>query len=228
MSHSKPASRNKPLSLGVMISGRGSNLQALIKACASPHFPAHIVCVIANKGSAGGLELAKAAGIPAIVVPHTGFATREAFDVAVDTVLRQHNVELVCLAGFMRVLSGDFINRWTNAIVNIHPSLLPSFRGLHTHERTLEAGCKVAGCTVHFVRPELDDGPIIAQAAVPVLDDDTPDRLAARILEEEHRLYPEAIRAIADGRITIEGNRVKIKGATPTTQPLLNPAPKKG
>lgn len=214
------------LRIGVLISGRGSNFKALLDATLQPDFPAEIVCVVSNKGQAGGLEYARDAGIPDIVVPHTGFASREAFDVAVDTQLRRHDVELVVLAGFMRVLSAEFINRWPDRILNIHPSLLPAFRGLHTHERTIEAGCKIGGCTVHIVRPELDEGPIIAQAAVPVLEGDTAGVLAARILEQEHRIYPEAVRLIAEGRVEIDGMVARIRDAASTAHPLVNPAPR--
>lgn len=219
----KPGSK---LRIGVLISGRGSNFKALLDASLQPDFPAEIVCVISNKGQAGGLEYAREAGIATVVVPHTGFASREAFDVAVDTQLRRHDVELVVLAGFMRVLSAEFINRWPDRILNIHPSLLPAFRGLHTHERTIEAGCKIAGCTVHIVRPELDEGPIIAQAAVPVLEGDTAGTLAARILEQEHRIYPEAVRLIAEGRVEIDGMIARIRDAKSTAHPLVNPAPR--
>ena len=215
----------RKLRLAVLISGRGSNMQALLAATQAPGYPAEIVVVASNKASAGGLEIARAAGIATAVVPHTGFPSREAFDVAMDAELRRHDVDLVVLAGFMRVLTPEFINRWPDRIVNIHPSLLPAFRGLHTHERTIEAGCKIAGCTVHIVRPELDDGPILAQAAVPVLEGDTADTLAARILEQEHRVYPAAIRAIAEGRVSIDGMTARIDQAAPTAQPLLNPAP---
>lgn len=215
----------RKLRLAVLISGRGSNMQALLAATQAPGYPAEIVVVASNKASAGGLEIARAAGIATAVVPHTGFPSREAFDVAMDAELRRHDVDLVVLAGFMRVLTPEFINRWPDRIVNIHPSLLPAFRGLHTHERTIEAGCKIAGCTVHIVRPELDDGPILAQAAVPVLEGDTADTLAARILEQEHRVYPAAIRAIAEGRVSIDGMVARIERAAPTAQPLLNPAP---
>ena len=215
----------RKLRLAVLISGRGSNMQALLAATQAPGYPAEIVVVASNKASAAGLETARAAGIATAVVPHTGFPSREAFDIAMDAELRRHDVDLVVLAGFMRVLTPEFINRWPDRIVNIHPSLLPAFRGLHTHERTIEAGCKIAGCTVHIVRPELDDGPILAQAAVPVLEGDTADTLAARILEQEHRLYPAVIRAIAEGRVSIDGMLARINEAAPTAQPLLNPAP---
>ena len=216
----------RKLRIGVLISGRGSNFKALLDATQQPGYPAEIVCVISNKGQAAGLDYARAAGIPAIVISHTGFSSREAFDITVDDQLRRHEVDIVCLAGFMRVLSAEFINRWPDRILNIHPSLLPAFRGLHTHERTIEAGCKIAGCTVHIVRPELDEGPIIAQAAVPVLEGDTPGTLAARILEQEHRIYPEAVRLIAEGRVEIEGMIARIRDAKPTAQPLVNPAPR--
>ncbi|MGI4878267.1 MAG: phosphoribosylglycinamide formyltransferase [Janthinobacterium lividum] len=196
--------------VGVLISGRGSNMAALIAAAAEPGHPYEIAVVIANKADAGGLAVAQAAGIPTVIVSGREFTDRAAFDVALDVELRRHDVEIIALAGFMRILGAGFISGWPDRIVNIHPSLLPAFRGLDTHRRTLDAGCKVAGCTVHIVRAELDDGPILAQAVVPVLDDDDEASLAARILVEEHRIYPEAIRALADRRVTIDGMRTRI------------------
>lgn len=186
-------------------------MAALLAAAADPAWPARIACVIANRADAAGLETARAAGVPAEVVAHRDFATREAFEEALDARLRAHGVRAVALAGFMRVLTPLFITRWPDAILNIHPSLLPAFRGLDTHARALAAGCRVHGCTVHFVTPELDDGPIIAQACVPVLDDDTPDTLAARVLAEEHRLYPDAVARLARGELKIEGARVRLR-----------------
>jgi phosphoribosylglycinamide formyltransferase 1 len=195
--------------LGVLISGRGSNLQALIDACAQPDFPARISLVISNKGDAYGLERARAAGISTDIISHRDYESRAAFDAEMTDKLHAAGVQLVCLAGFMRILSAEFVQHWHGKLINIHPSLLPSFKGLHTHARAIEAGCKLHGCTVHFVEPELDEGPIILQAAVPVLDEDTQDTLAARVLEQEHMLYPQAVRLIAEGRTQIDGMRVK-------------------
>jgi phosphoribosylglycinamide formyltransferase 1 len=198
------------LRLGVLISGRGSNLQALIDACAAPDFPAQIVMVISNKADAYGLERAKAAGLATQVISHRDFASRDDFDAHMTEALRAANVGLVCLAGFMRILSASFVQSWKGKLINIHPSLLPSFKGLHTHERALEAGCKLHGCTVHFVEPELDEGPILLQAAVEVRDDDTAETLGTRVLQQEHRLLPHAVRLIAEGRTRINGKKVFI------------------
>lgn len=214
----------KRLDIAVLISGRGSNLQALIDACAQPDFPARIVCVISNKADAYGLERAKAAGIASHVVLYKDHGNRPDFDNAIDEVLRQYNIGLVCLAGFMRILSTEFVNRWRDRMINIHPSLLPAFKGLYTHERTLEAGVRIAGCTVHFVRPEMDNGPIIMQAAVPVHADDTADSLAARILEQEHVIYPEAVRLIALSRVRVAGSKAIIRKADAADGALVNPS----
>ncbi len=194
--------------LGVLISGRGSNLAALIEACRAPDFPAEIALVISNRPGAPGLAFAEQAGIPARVIDHKGFATRAAFDAALDEALRAARVDLVCNAGFMRILTPDFVEAWRDRHLNIHPSLLPAFRGLDTHERALAAGVRISGCTVHFVRAELDAGPIVAQAAVPVLPGDDPQTLAARVLRAEHRLYPWALRLVASGQAWVEGERV--------------------
>ncbi|HEY5208660.1 MAG TPA: phosphoribosylglycinamide formyltransferase [Stellaceae bacterium] len=181
------------LRLGILISGRGSNLQALIDACAAPSFPATVALVISNKAEAAGLDRARAAAIPSQVISH-----REPdFEAAIDAALRGAGVELVCLAGFMRILGADFVNGWRDRLINIHPSLLPAFPGLGTHRRVLAAGEAVAGCTVHFVRPEIDAGPIILRETVPVLPGDTETSLAARVLAAEHRLYPAAVRQVA-------------------------------
>lgn len=190
----------------VLISGRGSNLQALIDACADPNFPAEIVLVLSNIDGAGGLERAKKGGIATAVISHKG-RTREDFDAGIDAALRAAGVEIVCLAGFMRILSDGFAHKWEGRVLNIHPSLLPAFKGVHVHERVLAAGMKVSGCTVHFVVPELDAGPIIEQASVPVLASDTPEALAARVLVEEHRLYPHALAAVAEGRVRLENGK---------------------
>jgi phosphoribosylglycinamide formyltransferase-1 len=211
------------LKLGFLISGRGSNLQALIDATSEPGFPAEIALVISNKADAGGLDRAKEAGIATKVIPHKEFANREAFDTALDATLRAAGVELVCLAGFMRLLTAGFAESWHDRLINIHPSLLPSFKGLDSHGQALKAGVRFSGCTVHFVRPEMDAGPIILQAAVPVLDGDDEDALAARILEAEHRCYPLAVRLIAEGRISLENEIVRVAGGRFAEAPLLNP-----
>ncbi len=214
---------NQRLKLGVLISGRGSNLQALIAACAAPDFPAEIALVVSNRPGAGGLDHARAAGIATCVIDHKGFADREGFDRQVDAALRAAGVELVCLAGFMRLVSPWFVTAWPDRMINIHPALLPAFQGLHTHERALETGCRIHGCTVHFVRAEMDAGPIIMQAAVPVLPGDTPDSLGARVLAAEHRIYPAAVRLIAEHRIQIDGNQVHVAGETPDGAALFSP-----
>jgi phosphoribosylglycinamide formyltransferase-1 len=221
--------RQGRLKIGVLISGRGSNLQALIDACALPDYPAEIALVIANRADAFGIERARRAGVPAMVIPHRDFPDRESFDAALDAALRQAGVELVCTAGFMRILTARFVERWHDRQINIHPSLLPLFPGLHTHERALAAGVRFAGCTVHFVRLGVDTGPIIAQAAVPVLPDDDADRLAARVLAAEHRLFPLALRLVAEGRTRIVANpdgseRVMVAGAVAPADAMLNPA----
>jgi phosphoribosylglycinamide formyltransferase-1 len=195
----------------VLISGSGSNLQALIDAAQAPDYPAKIVLVIANKADAYGLIRAQNAGIATLVLSHQDYPSREAYDLALTEALEAMNIECVCLAGFMRLLTPGFVKHWHNRLINIHPSLLPAFKGLHTHQAALDAGVKFAGCTVHFVREEMDAGPIIAQAVVDVLDDDTADTLAARVLTQEHRLYPQVLRWFAEGRLTIEGNRVHIQ-----------------
>lgn len=215
--------------VGVLISGRGSNLQALIDASAAdPGYPAEIVLVISNNAEAPGLARAARAGIPSRAVPHP---SRAAFAAAADAALRQSGVELVALAGFMRILDADFVADWRDRLVNIHPSLLPAFPGLHAQRQALAAGVRFAGCTVHFVRAEIDTGPIIAQAVVPVHPDDDEGRLSARILAAEHRLYPLAIRLFAEGRLRIEGGpdggRVAIAGAVgspPSERVLFNPS----
>lgn len=198
-------------------------MQALVEAAHAPDYPAEIVAVIANEPDAAGLDYAGEAGLAAETVAHRDFADRASFDAALDAAIRRHKPDLVCLAGFMRLLTDDFIEGWRDRLLNIHPSLLPAFRGLHTHRRALEAGVKIAGCTVHFVRPEVDTGPIIAQAAVPVLPGDTEDSLAGRILAQEHILYPMALRLVAEGRVTIAGDSDRaIVGAPPGDLP--NPA----
>ncbi len=211
------------LKLGILISGRGSNLQALIDACAAPDFPAEIAVVLSNNSGAGGLDRAREAGIEGVVVDHRDFDDRTAFERALIGVLEERGVELVCLAGFMRLLTETFVDHWRDRLINIHPSLLPAFRGLHSHERAIEAGVRFSGCTVHFVRPAMDDGPIIIQAAVPVLPGDDADALAARILDAEHRIYPAAVRLIADGRTRVVDERVELDGGTAPVDTAFNP-----
>lgn len=191
----------------VLISGRGSNLQALIDACREPSFPAEIVLVISNVEGAEGVARAEAAGIETKLISHKDFASREEFDAAIDAALRTADISLVCEAGFMRIHSEWFAYLWAGKLLNIHPSLLPSFPGIRVHRQALDAGVKISGCTVHFIVPALDSGPIIAQAAVPVLAGDTPETLAARILVEEHRIYPEALALVADGKVVLENGK---------------------
>jgi len=208
------------LRVGVLISGRGSNLQALIDAAADPAYPAEIVLVISNLPEALGLQRAAQAGIARQIIAEPD---RTVFATAAETALRQSGVELVALAGFMRLLDTSFVEAWRDRMVNIHPSLLPAFPGLHPQRQALAAGARFSGCTVHFVRAEIDTGPIIAQAVVPVHDDDDQDSLAARILAAEHRLYPLAVRLYAEGRLRIEGNRVIVAGGMPPDIAALNP-----
>ena len=208
--------------VGVLISGRGSNLQALINACKKRDYPAEIVLVISDVPQAQGLLRAEAALIPTLTIDHKDFPTREDFDAALDAALTDNQVELLCNAGFMRLHTPGFVESWRDRHLNIHPSLLPAFRGLHTHERVIAAGCKISGCTVHFVRPEMDEGPIVAQAAVPVLADDTAETLALRVLEAEHRLYPHALALVASGAVSIQGERV-IDTNDQAQAPLFSP-----
>lgn len=182
--------------VAVLVSGSGSNLQALIDAATAPDYPAAIHLVISNNADAYGLERARKAGIATCVLNHRDYPNREAYDTALHQALVESKTDIVCLAGFMRILTADFVARWEGCMLNIHPSLLPAYRGLHTHARAIADGAKTAGCTVHLVVPELDAGPILAQAEVPVLADDTPDTLAARVLKEEHRIYPAALKAL--------------------------------
>lgn len=198
----------------VLISGRGSNLKSLIDACAAPDFPAEIVLVVSNVESAGGLQFARDAGIATVVIPHKPFPTREAFDAEIDRALRDADVALICEAGFMRIHSEWFVKRWEGRILNIHPSLLPLFKGTKVHEQVLAAGVSESGATVHYLVPELDSGPIVAQAKVPVLPGDTVETLSARVLEAEHRLYPDAVRMVAEGRVQMKDGTVRHIAAT--------------
>jgi phosphoribosylglycinamide formyltransferase-1 len=211
------------MKVAVLISGRGSNLQALIDAGAEPDWPAEIVLVISNVEGAPGLERAEKAGIATQVIDHKAFDGREPFDAAMTAAIEDSGAEFVCLAGFMRLLSTPFIDRWRDRLINIHPSLLPAFKGLDVHQRVLDAGEKVSGCTVHFVRPEMDTGPVIVQAEVPVNPGDDADALAARVLEQEHVIYPRALRMIAEGRVTVEGERAVIDGQEAAPGVPVNP-----
>ena len=196
------------LRLGVMISGGGTNLQCLIDACANPDYPAEITVVISNRPLVKGLERASKAGIDAITIDHKDFDDRDAFEESINACLKEHKVQLICLAGFMRILNTSFVNRWKDRMVNVHPSLLPSYKGLHTHARAIEDGVRFAGCTLHYVRPDLDNGPIIMQSVVPVDIDETEESLAAKILPYEHKMYPQAVRLIAERKARVSGNRV--------------------
>lgn len=209
--------------LGVLISGSGSNLQALIDACAAPDYPAEIKLVLSNKPDAFGLERAAKAGIDGAIIVHKAYADRESFERALTEKLEAADAELVVLAGFMRILTPYFVERWRDRLVNIHPSLLPSFKGTDTHAQALAAGVKLHGCSVHYVRPGLDDGPIIGQAAVPVLPGDDPKSLAARVLIAEHKLYPACVRAICEGRVKLIDEICQISGAESAFTPLINP-----
>jgi phosphoribosylglycinamide formyltransferase-1 len=213
--------------VAILISGRGANMAALIAAAKNPGYPAEIALVLSNRPEAGGLRRATAEAIATAVVDHTEFGKdREAFERTVQTHLETQGVDIVCLAGFMRLFTPSFVLRWTSRMINIHPALLPSFKGLHTHERALEAGVKIHGATVHFVVPEVDSGPIIAQAAVPVLDGDTPDALAARVLAAELRLYPLALGLVASGKSSLasDGTVRNAAAVVPTAQ-LIVPDP---
>jgi phosphoribosylglycinamide formyltransferase 1 len=209
--------------VAILISGRGSNMVALIEAAKDPAYPAEIVLVISNDPAAEGLKRASAEGIETAVVDHRQFGKeREAFERTLQEQLQAHRIEFVCLAGFMRLLTSWFVRQWDGRLLNIHPALLPAFKGLDTHARAIAAGAKQHGATVHFVVPEMDSGPIVAQAAVPVRDGDTEASLAARVLEVEHRIYPQALRAVAEGRVTIAGDRCLIDGQPAVTVLQVN------
>ncbi|MDB5649829.1 MAG: phosphoribosylglycinamide formyltransferase [Hyphomicrobiales bacterium] len=208
----------------ILISGRGSNMHSLIAASRSPDFPAEIALVLSNKADAPGLAAAKAAGIATAAVDHKIYAGREEFERSMQAMLEIHRIEAICLAGFMRLLTPWFVGQWAGRMINIHPALLPSYRGLHTHERALADGVKIHGCTVHFVVPEMDAGPVIAQAAVPVTDQDTPETLAVRVLAQEHVIYPLALRLLGSGAIRIDGNRV-YTGSAEDGRVLVVPPP---
>lgn len=209
--------------VAVLISGGGSNLQALIDATAGVDGPARITLVVSNREDAYGLVRAARAGIATRIIDHRRFADRAAFDAAVDAALRTAGVDLVCLAGFLRILGPAFVQAWHDRLLNIHPSLLPAFRGLDTHARALAAGVRVHGCTAHLVRPELDAGPILVQGLVPVLAGDTAPALAARVLELEHRCYPKALELAASGRVEVTGDALRVRDERPGERLLLHP-----
>ena len=205
--------------VAILISGRGSNMAALIEAARAPDYPAEIVLVVSNRPEAEGLAYAQAAGIATAIVDHRHFSSRDAFDAALQEELDAARVEIVCLAGFMRLLTAPFVERWRGRLLNIHPSLLPALKGLDTHARALLAGAKVHGCSAHVVTPDLDSGPVILQAAIPVLEDDSENSLAARVLAEEHRIYPEALRLLAEGRLRIEAGQVTVATTSEPSSP---------
>jgi phosphoribosylglycinamide formyltransferase 1 len=211
--------------VAILISGRGSNMVALIEAAKARDFPAEIVVVISNKADAGGLAGAEASGIPAVTIESKPFGKdRAGFEAALQSVLDQHRADLICLGGFMRLFTAEFVQRWYGRMLNIHPSLLPSFPGLDPHGQALRAGVKISGATVHFVIPETDAGPVVMQGAVAVRDDDTAETLAARILETEHRIYPEALRLLASGRIRLDGDICKTDGSAGSSGTLISPS----
>jgi phosphoribosylglycinamide formyltransferase-1 len=212
--------------VAILISGRGSNMAALIDAARAPGFPADIVVVISNRSDAGGLATASAGGVPTVTIESKRFGKdRAAFELELQAALDQHKVELICLGGFMRLLTAEFVQRWYGRMLNIHPSLLPSFPGLEPQAQALRAGVKISGATVHFVIPETDAGPIVIQGAVAVHDDDTADTLAARILTVEHRIYPDALRLLAGGAVRLEGDICRTTGRPSRDDALISPAP---
>jgi phosphoribosylglycinamide formyltransferase 1 len=223
-----PINRTTPLRVAVLASGRGSNLQAIIDAIEAGQVEAQIVCVISNKRDVGALERARKHGIKDLFVDPKPFAgrpdSRETYDRALLEVLQQHEVDLVLLAGYMKIVTGVLVNAYANRMMNIHPSLLPSFPGLDGQKKTIDWGCKLAGCSVHFVTEGVDEGPIIIQAAVPILDDDTPETLAARILVQEHKVYPRAVQLFAEGRLRVDGRRVLIKDAKGGDEAIISAA----
>ena len=210
--------------VAILISGRGSNMEALIAAASEPSYPAEIALVISNRPDAGGLARAAAAGIAIEIIDHTLYPKdRDGFERAIEHKLEERRIEIVCLAGFMRLLSPRFVEKWSGRMLNIHPALLPAFKGLDTHTRALEAGVKIHGATVHLVVPEMDSGPILAQAALPVRENDTPETLAARVLELEHRIYPAALKLLAEGRVRVVDGHCQIKDAVDMSDHLIVP-----
>jgi len=222
------AKRSSPLRVAVLASGRGSNLQAIIDAIEAGQVQAQIVAVISNEKDAVALDRARKHGLPELFVDPKPFAgqpdSREAYDRVLLEVLQQQHVELVLLAGYMKIVTAVLVNAFANRMMNIHPSLLPSFPGLEVQKKAIDWGCKLAGCTVHFVTEGVDEGPIIVQAAVPVLDSDTSEALAARILEQEHKIYPQAVQLFAEGRLKVNGRQVQIAGAKPVGDAIISPS----
>jgi phosphoribosylglycinamide formyltransferase-1 len=211
--------------VAILISGRGSNMAALIAAAAAEDFPAKVAVVISNRSEAGGLEKAKASGVPAVTIESKPFGKdRAAFEAVLQSALEEHRIDLICLGGFMRLFTAEFVQRWYGRMLNIHPSLLPSFPGLDPQGQALRAGVKISGATVHFVIPETDAGPILMQGAVAVRDDDTLETLAERILEIEHRIYPDALRLVASGRVRLDGGICKTAGSAGSDDSLISPA----
>jgi len=210
------------MKIAVLVSGRGSNMQAILNAARDPAYPAEVALVISNVADAPALSFASDAGIKAVAIPHGEYPDRESFDKRMTDEIAAAGCDLVVLAGFMRLLSAEFCEYWRDKLINIHPSLLPAFKGLDVHARMIEAGVRFGGCTVHFVRPEMDAGPIIVQAAVPIHPGDSPDDLASRILTQEHQAYPLAVKWIAEGRVRISGERVMISGAKGIDESLIN------
>ena len=209
--------------VAALISGRGSNMTSLIAAAKDPAFPAEIALVLSNRPDAGGLETARKEGIASVAIDHKAYKSREEFERAMQDVLLQHKIDIVCLAGFMRLLTPWFVEQWSGKMLNIHPAILPLYKGLHTHERALADGVKLHGATVHFVVPGMDEGPIIAQAVVPVLSTDTPETLGARVLVQEHKIYPLALNLLAADRLSVDGTRVSIKGESAGEGALIAP-----
>ena len=209
--------------IAIFISGTGSNMDSLITASRSPDFPAEVALVLTNKADSPGLKRVVTERFARVIVSHNNYHNRATFDAALQTQLEDHDIEIVCLAGFLRILTAEFVNRWRGKMINIHPSLLPSYKGLHTHKRAIQDGVKFTGCTVHFVVPELDAGPIIIQAAVPIYPADTEDTLGARVLSHEHMIYPRALKWLASDQLHIEGNRVKLIGNANQGQSVYNP-----
>lgn len=213
----------RKLKLAVLISGSGTNLQALIDACSDASYPAQIDLVVSNRPDAYGLVRAENAGINTSVIDHKAFDSRESFETALHDCLKAHSIELVCLAGFMRLLTAPFVGRWKDRMINIHPSILPAYKGLHTHARAIEDGVRFGGCTVHYVRAEMDDGPIILQAAVPISSEETENTLAQKVLTFEHKLYPAAVRLIAEGKVRVSGRKCIFRDVELGSEGLISP-----
>jgi phosphoribosylglycinamide formyltransferase-1 len=218
---SEPGSEKRRVA--ILISGRGSNMMALVEAARAVDYPAEVALVLSNRPQAAGLAWAREQGIATVALDHKAYATREAFEDAMQAALEAAHVDLIACAGFMRLMTGTFVSRWAGRMINIHPSLLPLYPGLHTHARAIADGVRIAGCTVHFVTAEMDAGPIIAQGAVPVLDTDDPDTLAERVLAVEHRIYPHALALVASGTARLEGGRVRILTVVNQTGRLISP-----